>query len=475
MPIFNEKPFTSITVKINQLCQAGRNEEIDDTLELHLSNLIELIKVQPQSGASEAARAIRKKIKYGGAVEEQLRALNILELLLLNSGHKIGPIIARDDKLVEVLKGVISGHGRTGTGGGYGPKVVKRAMNMAIGWKSEFDGLDGYKYMQQLHKAIPKKQRILESSSSRRDKDRRERSQSDSDNDSDDGIDPYDDDFALSEPKSKRETRSSQARSPKAPPPRPTTASPYSVNSKDRSRREEEKTKKKQKKNKRSKNGIIYADEQYGIPQINYKKEAPKIEKLLSDANAQCIQLDNKLQHVVSPGNDAATLEIFEACKQSRRKVLKYLQFVGAGDPTGKSREVVEMDEKYLARLIRANEDLVETFKKFDTRAGRHLNTAPDVDDGDGEEWSESDESYYSSEEEEESIIGDDSIASRLQAATMDEPKRAAPPPPPTTITTTTNSGDKSLQSGFQAKPKLDKTETNDSFGGDPFGDTNEV
>lgn len=106
MPIFGDKQISSITIKINQLSTPHQNDEIDEGIELYLSDLLHLIKIQPSTGATEAARAIRKKIKYGELVEGQLRTLQILELLVLNSGVKIGPVIARDDKLLDVLKGL---------------------------------------------------------------------------------------------------------------------------------------------------------------------------------------------------------------------------------------------------------------------------------------------------------------------------------------------------------------------------------
>ena len=54
-----------------------------------------------------------------------MRALQILELLVLNGGPSIGPIIARDDKLLDVLKGIINGTARTGVGVEYDRKVQK--------------------------------------------------------------------------------------------------------------------------------------------------------------------------------------------------------------------------------------------------------------------------------------------------------------------------------------------------------------
>ena len=65
MPLFSDHAYTSITIKINQLADPKRNDEIDDSIELYLSDLIELIKVQSNSGAVEAARAIRKKSNMG--------------------------------------------------------------------------------------------------------------------------------------------------------------------------------------------------------------------------------------------------------------------------------------------------------------------------------------------------------------------------------------------------------------------------
>ncbi|WLF79591.1 hypothetical protein PVL30_003347 [Lodderomyces elongisporus] len=545
MPIFNEHPFTSITVKINQLVKSNGNDDNDfrdndgqredNSLELQLSTLIDLIKVQHNSGATEAARAIRKKVKYGSSTQEQIRALNILELLLLNSGRKIGPILARDDKLLDVLKGILNGHGKTGTGLGYDVKVQKRVIAMAIGWKSEFENLDGYKNMQQLYKALPKSKTKSEASMSKSRRAREEFVNDDDDDDvfdSQDEVDPYADNHKING-NSSRASRNSDSppppsssrsiKSPKVPPPRPTTSSPYSSATKKSSTnyKKEKKDKRYKKKQKRSKNGIIYADEQFGIPQINYRKEAPKINALLNDCQIACVDLKNQLLQLppdASPLDDSKINSNFDNLKGLRRKLLKYIQFVGAGDPQTKSSEVNEMDEKFLPRLIYANEEIVECFKQFDAKTGHTTNSFATIRDDPNEEWDESDESYYSSDddddddddygydEEEENDEGDirerqaksknaineedqyqDSIAARLQSVTMDEKRRAAPPPPPPTapsalafgIQNKESSNDRisGLDHGFEERPAINKTDTSESFGleGNPFGDTNAV
>ncbi|KGR00554.1 hypothetical protein MEQ_02335 [Candida albicans P87] len=460
MPLFSDHAYTSITIKINQLADPKRNDEIDDSIELYLSDLIELIKVQSNSGAVEAARAIRKKIKYGDSRAEQLRALQILELLVLNGGPSIGPIIARDDKLLDVLKGIINGTARTGVGVEYDCKVQKRVVAMAIGWKTELDGLDGYKYMQSLYKAIPRRKRVSSSHSGHRDRDVHD---NDSDENSEDVLDPYADDAQLDSHASNRNV--SSPRTPRSPPPpRPSTKSPYASGKKN-----DDKDKKKNKKKKKKKRGLVYADEEFEIPQINYKVEAPKIRELIANCYTHTTALNNLLLQLPadeSPLDNDKTLEEFAKCKKIRRKVLSYLQYVGAGSPEAKSSEVAALDEEFLGSLIGANEQLVESFKRFDFRAGYSKdNPAPNYDDE-----SDSDESYYTSEESEEEPDDveeqdENSISARLQNATLQS--KSPPPPRP--------SKPSNLQSSFQPRPKLDKVETSESIEGNPFGDRNAV
>ncbi|CAI5759055.1 unnamed protein product [Candida verbasci] len=415
MPIFHDHSYTSITIKINQLSSQSNNE-LDDSIELYLSDLIQLIKIQPGNGAIEAARAIRKKVKYGDSIKEQIRSLQILELLVLNTDKSIGSTIARDDKLLDVLKGIINGHGKTGSGTNYDSKVQNRVISLALGWRNELQDMVEYKYMQQLYKYIPKKKI-------------KSRSQSEE----------FEQPF-------ENEIESDNSDSPPAkptkspPPPRPKKTF-------------QEVTKKSKKKSKsKKKKGIIYADEDYAIPQINYKVEAPRIRELISSCHTHTTILDNLLTHCTdSPLDDDKILNEFQKNKKIRRKVLNYLQYVGAGTSDSKSSEYAALDEEFLGSLISANESLVEVFKKFDLKAGyNNDNPAPNYD-----EETESDESYYTSEDEDAYEDEQDSLDQRLQEVSLKSP----PPPPPNKLN----------------RPILNKMETLESIEGDPFGDRNAV
>lgn len=455
MPIFNDHPYTSITIKIDQLSKPHQNDEIDNTLELYVSDLLHLIKLQPGSGPSEAARAIRKRIKYGDSVEEQLRALNILELLILNSGSKIGPVIARDDKLLDVLKGIITGSGKTGLGVSYDKDVQTTVKNLSIGWKSELADLDGYKYLASLWKNIPRRKATHSHS--------RSRSRAD---DIEDPVDAFADEGAIRSPSpsSPAMSRNHERRAPMRPlSPKPTTSSSFGRKGKD---------KKDKKKKKKSKNGIVYADERYKIPQINYRVEAPKIRTVISDCHTHTTTLSNLLISLppnVSPLDDEKVGKEFEKCKSIRRKVLKYLQFVGVGDPSEKSADIVQMDDEFLGSLIVANEQLVEVFKKYDMLAGYTAeNPAPNYDE------ESSDESYYTSEEE-ESVYDDEIqlVAEDVNRIHINEvgsssttiPKSKSPPPPRPAKPPALTSPHKTLQ----------RTDTNATTESDPFGDGNEL
>ncbi|KAK6457245.1 putative LAS seventeen-binding protein 5 [Scheffersomyces xylosifermentans] len=471
MPIFGEKPFTSITVKINQLAQPHRNDDVDDSIELYLSDLLHLIKLQPNGGAVEAARAVRKKIKYGESVDEQLRALSILELLVLNGGKSIGPVLARDDKLLDVLKGILSGNGKTALNLPYDKQVQQQVRAMAIGWKTELEELEGYKYMAGLYKYIPSKGRRTTrprttSSSAAAQSDNLDNE----DNDNDRLLDDEDDEEEPHRP-NRRSSPDSPPRSPRSPrsPPRSPPArraiSPYSTPVQKTSKEDKDKKKKR-----RKKNGIVYADEQFQIPQINYKIEAPKIRTLIADCYTHTTALTNALLALpsdISPHDDDKSMDEFNKCRSIRRKVLRYLQYVGAGDDGNKSKEVLAMDEEFLGSLISSNEQLVEVFKKFDFKCGYSIaNPAPNYDNND-DDSDDSYESYYTSDSDSEPE--EDSIADRLNRTTIEGSSRAAKSPPPP------RPAKPAALSKAAPPPKktLQKQESYDSA--NPFGDTNEV
>lgn len=474
MPIFGERPHTSITVKINQLAKPS-NEDIDDTIELYLSDLLDLISIQPGVGGPEAARAIRKKVKHGDTVDEQIRALNILELLVLNSGPKIGPSLTKDDKLIDVLKGILTGHGKTGVGLPYDDEVRQKVRNLAIGWKSELDGLQGYKYFQMLWQYIPRKKEhhhrrnkstnVFESHEDKLKKPQRltpspeaavaDKFRSPKARDNDDDYD-YDSDGYRSKAKS--------------PPPRPKTLSPYTKPRKE-----------KNKKNKKSRSKMSkYADSEYGIAQINYKVEAPKIIKVLAVSQTHATALNNILISLppdTSPLDDERASKEFEKIKSIRRKVLRYLQYVGAGDPTNKTEEIRMMDERFLGTLLDTNESLVATLKRFDAKCGyTDADPAPTYNDFDEED---SDESYYTDESSDEGYM--ELVSERLQNATIGSSSKSSPPlghrspPPPVQRSPPPPRPSKPAALSLLPPKPLTQTNTNSSVESDPFGDSSAV
>lgn len=463
MPIFGEKPFTSITVKINQLCRPHRNDDLeDDSIEIYVTDLIELIKLQ-LLGATEAARAVRKKIKYGNTVDEQLLALSLLELLVLNAGQKIGHVIASDDKLLDLLKSIVQGHARSGLGTDYDRAVITKVKNLAIGWKSEFADLDGYKGMASLWKSIPRKKAHARLTSASRFEDEPFGS-------ADSFRSPTPDRRPVREPESDDDEilsgySRSRSDSNRRAPPRPSVASPYAM--------KEDDAKKKRKK-KKSK-GKRYADEQFKIPQINYKVEAPKIRNTIANCYTHTTALNNYLLALPAgsdPLNDDKVAKEFEMCRKIRRSVLRYLQFVGAGDPSEKSAEVVAMDEEFLGSLIVANEQLVLTFQQFDKASGYTAeNPAPAYNDDDLDD--ESDESYYLSDSDVDLVSQRvDDLSVQETSSRLQETVRSPPPRPQKSA----DLRNRVAHAREERPPAISKTQSYASVeSGDPFGDSNEV
>ncbi|KAF2649015.1 hypothetical protein K491DRAFT_698472 [Lophiostoma macrostomum CBS 122681] len=89
--------YSAVTVSIDRLT----SEQYEENDIGGLVDLIEVIRIQ-ESGPTEAARALRKKLKYGN-VHRQLRALIILDGLLQNAGSRFQRSFA-DEPLLERLR-----------------------------------------------------------------------------------------------------------------------------------------------------------------------------------------------------------------------------------------------------------------------------------------------------------------------------------------------------------------------------------
>ncbi|AOW02373.1 hypothetical protein B0I72DRAFT_138121 [Yarrowia lipolytica] len=136
----SDKPYTAVTSTIESLC--GRDYEEEDVADM--VELMEIIQLRPD-GPTEAARALRKKLKYGGK-HAQLRALVILDTLVEN-GERLS-MLFNDTQLIDRLKIVVSG------AEGLHPMdsaVQKKAQAYAKSW-SRYKGKRGYEGISSLYK-----------------------------------------------------------------------------------------------------------------------------------------------------------------------------------------------------------------------------------------------------------------------------------------------------------------------------------
>lgn len=100
-----------------------------------------MIKLQA-TGPAEAARAIRKKLKYG-SVHRQLRALVLLDGLIQNAGPRFQRTFA-DEPLLERLR-------VCGTSDLSDPDVKKKCRELFRSW-AQYKNTQGMEKLARLHK-----------------------------------------------------------------------------------------------------------------------------------------------------------------------------------------------------------------------------------------------------------------------------------------------------------------------------------
>lgn len=118
------------------------SEQYEDDDMSGIPDLVEVIKLQA-TGPSEAARAIRKKLKYGN-VHRQLRALTILDGLIQNAGSRFQRAFA-DEPLLERLR-VCATSDLTD------PEVKKKCKILYGGWAREYKNTPGLERISALYR-----------------------------------------------------------------------------------------------------------------------------------------------------------------------------------------------------------------------------------------------------------------------------------------------------------------------------------
>ncbi|KAL2146722.1 hypothetical protein VTI28DRAFT_2557 [Corynascus sepedonium] len=314
-----KKPYSAVTVTIERLTSEA--VPIDDFS--GIPDLVEVVNLQ-DTGPSEASRAIRKKLKYGN-LHRQLRALTILDGLIQNAGPRFQRSFA-DEALLERLR-------FCGTAGLSDPEVRKKCSELFASWAAEYKNTPGMEQVARLYKELPRRKRVVTQEQSKVIKET-ENPFGEDDEEDEDKPSP-------AEP-SGGHSRSSSQSNPLAK----QTYTGYDT-----------KRKKKDKKSKKSK-------------PFNLAAEQDKMKSHIADASIAATNLMNMLQTINREkerisDNQIAVLR-FEACKDLRRKILRYIHNVES--------------EQWLGSLLNANDALVTALMTFE-QLDRSIDADSDSDD----------------------------------------------------------------------------------------------
>ncbi|EPY53670.1 cortical component Lsb5 [Schizosaccharomyces cryophilus OY26] len=144
MLLFSDsKPVTAVTTYIDKMTVGGRTDN-------DLSGIVELSEVVglTSTGPKEAARTLRKKLKYG-RLDEQVRALIVLQALIENAGSHFVENFS-DEKLEERIF-------LCATSPAYPKKVRIRAYSLIKLWQSDYSNVRGMENLSKLARKLPSK------------------------------------------------------------------------------------------------------------------------------------------------------------------------------------------------------------------------------------------------------------------------------------------------------------------------------
>ncbi|KAH7381283.1 hypothetical protein DE146DRAFT_670091 [Phaeosphaeria sp. MPI-PUGE-AT-0046c] len=303
--------FSAVTVQVERL--TSEQYEEDDIV--GVVDLIEVIRIQ-SSGPTEAARALRKKLKYGN-VHRQVRALVILDALIQNAGTRFQKAFA-DEPLLERLR-ILARDDMVDS-------EVRQKVNILFRqWAVAYKGTPGLERIAALHKELPRTKR------------------------------PQPQQSRIVRQQDLEAAREREEHSPPPSPPharRPETHhAPASSSSRPvalgNATPSQSSTSifKRDKKDKKSR----------GKP-FNLEKEKGQLLETIASANVAStnllngLQLINREQQRVSENPEV--MRRFETCKQLRRQVLRYIHLVES--------------EQYIGGLLNANDELVKGLMAFE-------------------------------------------------------------------------------------------------------------
>ncbi|KAI9733892.1 MAG: putative actin patch assembly and actin polymerization protein [Cirrosporium novae-zelandiae] len=294
------KPFSAVTVQIDQLT----SEEFEENDLGGIPDLIEVIRLQ-STGPTEAARALRKKLKYGN-VHRQLRALTLLDGLIQNAGPRFQRVFA-DEPLLERLR--VAGVDPVSD-----PEVKAKCRQLFGQWAVSYKGTPGMEGVAALYRQLPQRKKPARQQPSK----------------------------VLKETEAEAgfgttTTITGGVHSPTSSisgPSRPLSLSATpSLLSPTKNKNKKEKTK-----------------------PFNLEKEKPELQKAIGLASVASTNLMNALKFINRENNrvseDKEASKRFEECKQLRRQILGYIQLIES--------------EQWLGSLIHANDELVTALRAFE-------------------------------------------------------------------------------------------------------------
>lgn len=397
-----KKPYTAISVHVEQL--TSETYEEDDLA--GIPDLLEVVKLQA-TGATEVARALRKKLKYG-SVHRQLRALTILDGLLQNGGQRLQRAILNDPPLQERLR--IAAIDPLSD-----EDVRTKCRTLFSQWvasSTEQPGLDGAK---SLYNQLPKKK--PQSVQQRRDQSKVLRETEEA--------------ARRDEEEEMSRARASSIAEPAAASPSRPKSNPISLSSSSTFGSN------KVKKDKKNKAKVF-----------SLEKERPAILQAIANSSVASSNLNNALKLVNREdrrvSEDAEVMKRFETCKNLRRQILRYIQFVET--------------EELLGGLIDANERLIGGLMAFEVMD-------KSVDDDSDSEMEEAAHLSRKQKQAEDSAVRD--AEKRFAEMNMNAPSK---PPRPTSI------GMPSRPPAVKkTKPESDESDTDydSDDSNDPFADRN--
>ncbi|EME50101.1 hypothetical protein DOTSEDRAFT_68838 [Dothistroma septosporum NZE10] len=318
----SKKPYTAITALIDRYT----SEQYDEDDISGVIDLVDVIRIQ-ESGPTEAARALRKKLKYGNA-HRQIRSLVILDGLIQNAGGKFQRTFA-DEPLLERLRLMARDDMVDAT-------VRQKCRVLFAQWANAYKSTAGLEQIANLYKEFPKTQRP----EAARQKVLR-----------DTAADPdQESPFAEPSSRSRSNSKAKQLSHSATTPLRPVTLTPTSSGFSHKLFKE-----------KKDKSGKSFS----------LSREKDNMTNSIAQASIASTNLMNGLQLINREServsNNVEVLNRVEACRLLRRKILHYIQHV-------------ESDE-WIGSLVNANDELVKALTAYEIM-DRSIS-----DDSDSDAW----------------------------------------------------------------------------------------